>query len=137
MEISHHITKPLQKNLKFYISLADNITDNNPVNNTIGDLNKNNPLNYLYFAFQQSFTNIKLKNTNTGEIEKNIKELKSKKSGGYDEITTKSLKVSSLFIVSPLTHICNRMFSTGTFPDRLKFSEIKPIYKKGDKRLLQ
>ena len=29
------------------------------------------------------------------------------------------------------------MFSTGTFPDRLKFSEIKPIYKKGDKRLLQ
>jgi len=137
MEISHHITKPLQKNLKFYISLADNITDNNPVNNTIGDLNKNNPLNYLYFAFQQSFTNIKLKNTNTGEIEKNIKELKSKKSGGYDEIATKSLKISSLFIVSPLTHICNRMLSTGTFPDRLKFSEIKPIYKKGDKTLLQ
>ena len=30
--------------------------------------------------------------------------------------------------VSPLTYICNRMLSTGTFPDRLKYSEIKPIY---------
>jgi len=28
------------------------------------------------------------------------------------------------------------MLSTGRFPDRLKFSEIKPIYKKGDKTLI-
>jgi hypothetical protein len=28
------------------------------------------------------------------------------------------------------------MLSTGTFPDRLKFSEIKPIYTKGDKTLI-
>jgi uncharacterized protein (DUF2225 family) len=59
----------------------------------------------LYFAFQQSFTNIKLKNTTTGEIEKIIKELKSEMSSGYDEITTKILKISSPFIVSPLTYI--------------------------------
>jgi len=45
------------------------------------------------------------------------------------------LKISSPFIVSPLTCICNRMLTTGTLPDRLKFSEIKPIYKKGDKTL--
>ena len=82
----------------YYVSVADNITNNNPVNNTIGDLNKNNPLNYLlvYSAFQQSFTNIKLKNTTTGAIEKIIKELKSKR--WYDEITTKILKISSPFI---------------------------------------
>ena len=83
--------------------------------------------------FLQSFTNIKLKNTTTGEIEKIITQLKHKNSCGYDEVTTKILKMVSPFIVSPLTHICNRMLSTGTFPDRLKYSEIKPIYKKGDK----
>src|SRR5215469_8730390 len=65
-----------------------------------------------------------------------MKELKNKNSCGYDEITTKILKISSPFIVSPLTHKCNRMLSTGTFPDRLKYSEIKPIYKKGDKTLI-
>ena len=69
------------------------------------------------------------------EIEKIIKELKSKKWCGYDEIMARILKISSPFIVSPLTCICNRMLTTGTLPDRLKFSEIKPIYKKGDKTL--
>jgi len=49
---------------------------------------------------------------------------------------TKILKISSLFIVSSLTYICNRTLSTGTFPDRLKYSEIKPTYKKGDKTLI-
>ena len=131
---THHQTIAEEFN-NYYVSVADNITNNNPVNNTVGHLNKNDPLNYLYSAFQQSFTNIKLQNTTTDEIEKNIKELKSKSSCGCDEITTKILKISSSFIVSPLTYIRNRMLSTGTFPDRLKYSEIKPIYKKGDKTL--
>jgi len=61
--------------------------------------------------------------------------LKSKKSCGYDEIMVSILKISSPFIVSPLTYICNRMLTTGTFLDRLKFSEMKPMYKKGDETL--
>jgi len=39
-----------------------------------------NPLNYLYSAFKQSFTNININNTTTDETEKIVKELKSKKS---------------------------------------------------------
>jgi len=85
---THHQTTAEEFN-NYDVSIADNIIANNPVNNTIDDLNKNNQLNYLYSASQQSFTNIKLKNTTTREIEKMIKELKSKKSCGYDEITTK------------------------------------------------
>ena len=72
---THHQTIAEEFN-NYYVSVADNITDSNPVNNTIGDLNKNNPLNYLYFAFQQSFTNINLKNTATGETEKNHQRIK-------------------------------------------------------------
>ena len=97
---THHQTIAEEFN-NYYVSVADNITNNNPVNNTVGDLNKNNPLSNLYSAFQQSFTNMKLKNTTSGEIEKIIKELKSKRSTeheinwielncGYDEITKKS-----------------------------------------------
>jgi ferric iron reductase protein FhuF len=56
-----------------YISVADNITNNNTINNTIGDLNKINLLNYLYSAFKQSFTNIRIKNTTTYVIAKIIK----------------------------------------------------------------
>jgi hypothetical protein len=41
-----------------YISVTDNITNSNFINNTIDDLNKMNPLNYLYLAFKQSFINI-------------------------------------------------------------------------------
>jgi hypothetical protein len=50
--------------------------------------------------FKQSFTDINMKNTTNNEIEKIIKELKSKKSYGYDEIMTKILKICSPFIVS-------------------------------------
>ena len=75
--------------------------NNNPVNNTTNDLNKINSSYYLYSAFQQSFTNTKLKNTTTDEIGKIIKEIESKESYGYDEIRTKIIKISSPFIVSP------------------------------------
>ena len=121
----------------YYVCVADNIINNNSATNTtVDDFNKLDPLNYLHSAFPQPFATIKLKHTTTAEIEEIIKELKDKNSSGYDEITTKISKTNSPFIISSLTHIGNKMLSTGTFPDRLKYSEIKPIYKKGDKALI-
>ncbi|PNF19595.1 hypothetical protein B7P43_G16839, partial [Cryptotermes secundus] len=43
------------------------------------------------------------------------------------------LRMSSLFISSPLTRISNNSLSQGIFPDRLKYSEIRPLFKKGEK----
>jgi hypothetical protein len=74
---THHQTIAEKFN-NYYVSVADNITNNNPIINTISDFNKINLLNYLYSAFKQSFTNIKIKNTTTDEIEKIIKDSKSK-----------------------------------------------------------
>jgi len=68
------------------------------------------------------------KSFSTNELTQIIKSLKTKNSSGYDEINTKLLKI---YICSPVTHICNKSISTGIYPERLKFSIIKPLFKKG------
>jgi hypothetical protein len=68
------------------------------------------------------------------ETEDKTKSLKIKNSHGYDEISTKILKSSIYYISSPLTYICNRMLLSGNFQRRLKFSEVKRVFKKGDKK---
>jgi len=69
------------------------------------------------------------------EIDKIIRSLKTKHSYGYDEIPIKILKLSALFIISPLTCICDKFHSLGVFSERLKYAVIGPVYKKGDKLL--
>jgi hypothetical protein len=83
-------------------------------------------------VFTQSFPDIKFKYVSIKEIEDITNSLKKKYSCGYDGISTNILKLSIQYISSPLVCICNRMISTGTFPTRLKFSEHKPIFRKGD-----
>jgi hypothetical protein len=56
-KITTHYQTIVEKFNNYYISVAD-ITNNNFINNTIADITKINPLNYLYLTFRQSFTNI-------------------------------------------------------------------------------
>jgi hypothetical protein len=72
----------------------------------------------------------KLKFISPKEIEDVVNSLKMKVSYGYDGISTKIQKQSIPYNTSPLTHVCNLMISTGIFPTRLKFAQIKPLYKK-------
>jgi hypothetical protein len=83
--------------------------------------------------FKNPFPNINLKPISTKEIENIIKFLKPKNSSGYDGISTKLIKISSPFISSPLTQICNKSVRSGIFPDGLKYTVVKPFFKKGDK----
>jgi hypothetical protein len=69
----------------------------------------------------------------TKETEKIIKSLKSKNSRGYVQIPKKIVKVSTPFILTPLTSIRNNSLSSGIFPSWSKCTEIKPLYKKGDR----
>jgi len=69
----------------------------------------------------------------TKEITPIIQLLKTKNAHGYNEISTKLLKISVTYICSPLTYICNKSFLSGIFPAYFKFSITKPIYKKGDR----
>jgi hypothetical protein len=97
------------------------------------NLDNTTTLHYLTQSFKHLFPNVKLKSVSTKEIEKIIKLLKPKNSSGYDGISTKLIKLSSLFISSPLTYICNKSLFSGTFPDRMKYAVVKPLFKKGDK----
>jgi hypothetical protein len=62
-KITAHCQTIAEKLNNYCVSVADSITNNNPINNINGDLNKINPKNYLYYAFKQSFTNIKKYNS--------------------------------------------------------------------------
>ena len=66
-------------------------------------------------------------------MHKIIDSLKDRNSSGYDEITTKIIKISKPYIISPLINITNKMLAQSIYPKRLKLSLIKPIYKSGDK----
>ena len=107
--------------------LNKNFTGANSTNNN------NDPLAFIHRNFSQLQSSVYLKKTTTHEINKIIHSLKSKDFYGYDEISTRILKIIAPYILSPLTYIFNKILSTGVFPDRLKFSEVRPLFKKGDK----
>jgi len=92
-----------------------------------------NPATYLHGISQQPLSLCDFKYVSTNEIEKVAKSLKTRGSHGYEEIPTKVIKQSISYISSPLAHICNMMLCSSTFPTRLKFAEIKPLYKKGER----
>jgi hypothetical protein len=62
-----------------------------------------------------------------------IHSLKPKKSKGYDEITSETLKTCASLISYPLSYIYNHLLCTGVFSDCLKIAGVKPMYKKEDK----
>jgi hypothetical protein len=109
--------------------MAENINTKNSHNNfSVNNLISNTPIRDLLQTFTNPFSNIKHISLSTREVENVIKSLKLKNSHGYDEIRTKLLKISS-----PLTRICNKSLLPGIFLDHLKYPEIKPLFKKGDK----
>jgi len=89
------------------------------------------PLQNLFKYFYQPL--ISWPYTSAKEINKITDSLKSKDSSRYEEISTKIIKIGKPFIISPLINICNKVLAQGIYPERMKFSLIKPIYKSGDK----
>ena len=91
-------------------------------------------IHYLFGSYQQSFSTINLKAVTKKEILEIIKRLKWKSAPGYDEIPNWIVKLSFPFISSPLIYLCNRMLVLGSFPSRLKYSQVLPLFKKGSKK---
>ena len=91
-------------------------------------------MKYLYSTSKNSFTKIKINKIPRTKTENIINSLTAFNSYGFDEISTKILKNSSHIISSPLTYIFNQAQLTGTFPTRMTYSIVIPVYKKGDKQ---
>jgi exonuclease III len=66
-------------------------------------------------------------------IHKIIKSLKNTNSVGYDGLSTIVIKHCSEQLMTPLSHIINLSIAQGVFPDDLKVTILKPLYKKGDR----
>ena len=115
----------------YFSSVAENFTFKNYSGTNLP--NNKDFLSYLRQNFKQNFSPIKLNNITTHEVNKIIHSLKCKDSYGYDEVSTRILKNSAPYILSPLNYIFNKIIVKGIFPDRLKFSEVNPLFKKGDK----
>ncbi|CAK1598295.1 unnamed protein product [Parnassius mnemosyne] len=65
------------------------------------------------------------------EVKKEILSLNNTNSEAYDGINTKIIKKSVNELVTILTYLINLSFSCGTFPETLKLSIVKPLFKKG------
>jgi hypothetical protein len=70
------------------------------------------------------------------DIHKIIKDLKNTKSVGHDGISTDIIKAVNEYISHHLSHIVNLSISTGIFPDDLKQTIIKPLFKKNNRQLM-
>jgi hypothetical protein len=88
-----------------------------------------NSLKYLKICNKNPFDNIAWKYVSTQEVKKIINPLKNSNATSYDEITTRLLKLSTPYIISPLTYICNLALNTGVFPERLKYAIVNPIHR--------
>jgi hypothetical protein len=106
----------------------------NVTTNTSAENLTNNPtvINSLYSVYRNTFPQIQMAPVTAKEIKGIIKSQPWKNSSGYDEIPLRILKISMPLIISPLTYLCNKSRSIGSFSARFKYSQIIPIFKKGN-----
>jgi hypothetical protein len=65
------------------------------------------------------------------EVQNTIKGLDNKKTMGIDDISEYIINKCYPKFITVLTFIINLSLSTGYFPDQLKPTKVKPLYKEG------
>ena len=126
---------------------GNKITDSNKIANNFNDFftnigtklaNKISPPDSDYVSplkSENKQNSIFLNPTNTDEIIKITKNLKSSNSSGIDNISTKLLKMIIDEIAPVLFHMFNRSLLSGIVPSQLKIAKVNPIFKSGDNQV--
>ena len=77
-------------------------------------------------------------NITLDEMTNALKSLKNKRACcGSEDIPVVAMEYIWEYIKYPLCHLFNLFLSSGIYPDKLKLGEIIPLFKKGDKGLIQ
>ena len=107
----------------FFVNIGsrDNNTDDNGFNEYLG---------------HEQHHNFKFDTITNNETIRIITKIKSKHSCGHDSISTALLKQIKTEISPSITLIVNQCLTTGIFPNKLKIAKVVPVFKKGDKDLL-
>lgn len=136
--ISHLQNKNTQNDIKIFendVQLEDDLVANN-FNQYFARHNLNN-IRTRDFEFLKS--NIPLNKNSfflapvtAFDVVTYINRLKPSHSSGYDEISNNLLKKCKHVICQPLSFLINLSFIEGVFPEQLKLSLVRPLFKKGD-----
>jgi hypothetical protein len=55
--------------------------------------------------------------------------LNIKKAPGFDGISAKMIKLAKPVVTGPITSLINKSIETSIFPDQLKVTQVKPLFK--------
>lgn len=110
---------------KYFIKTVDDIKE---ITNVKKIENPN-----LNFNFPCNISSMFFYPITSSEITEIINNLKPKSSYGFDEVPDFIFKKCSDGVIEILTFLINKSVTLGIFPDILKQSIIRPIFKKGDK----
>ena len=108
---------------KFFSEIGENLA------NKFSQNDNSEYKKYLGNPIQQSMF---LHDISKAEITDAICDLKNSNSTGYDDFTTKFVKLSTPILVPALEKIFNLSIQTGIYPNSLKMAKVIPIFKKGD-----
>ena len=86
--------------------------------------------------YENSVLEFRFEKVDVQTVRKIIKELKKKTSHGWDEISSEILKMGADALAEPLTAIINHSIETSKFPTSWKEAVVCPLFKKGDRKLV-
>ena len=109
--------------INFFVNVGPSLAENIP---------KSDEDSFKDYIQYKSGYSMFLEPTCAKEIMNIIKTFQSKDSYGHDGL---SMKIFSEVIAGPSSHVCNRSFESGIFPDKMKLAKIVPIFKSGNNQV--
>ena len=115
---------------EFYSNLARNLIEKLPTGPKKFDINSVQEFYKPLSLEENPFHFTKISENTLSDF---LKELKTNKATGIDNLSGRFLKDGSKVVVTPTTQICNLSIKLSTVPNECKIAKLKPLDKKGKK----